>query len=74
MVLGIVSKENVTLFLMVAFGLAFVSLMFIPASQWTFVIDWFLATPLVTIIGQSVFFFTAVVLMTIFIIIIRELV
>lgn len=74
MVLGIVNKENVTLFFMIAFGLAFFSLIFIPIESWTFVIDWFLVTPLITIIGQSVFFFTAVVLLFSFILIIKELI
>lgn len=73
MVLGIVNKENVTLFLVVAFGLAFFALMFIPAKQWVFVSEWFLETPLITIFGQSIFFFTSVVLVTSFLIIIREL-
>jgi len=74
MVLGIINKQNVKLFALVAGGLALFSLIFIPLQQWTFVIDWFLQTPIVIIIGQSVFFLTAIVLLTSFIIIIRELV
>ena len=74
MVLGIVTKENVTLFFMIAFGLAFISLIFIPLDQWGFVIDWIIQTPIITIIGQSVFFLVSVVTLTSFIIIIRELI
>lgn len=74
MVLWIVNKENVTLFVVIALGLAFFSLMFIPAEQWTFVIDWFLETPLITIIGQSVFFLVSLVLAWSFILIIKELI
>lgn len=74
MVLGIFTKENVKLFAIIAFGLAFISLIFIPMEQWTFVIDWLIQTPIVTIVGQSVFFLISVVALTSFIIIIRELI
>lgn len=74
MVFGIVNRENVKLFIMVAFGLAFFSLMFIPMEQWTFVIDWVIQTPLITIVGQSVFLMISTVILTLFIIMIRDLI
>lgn len=74
MVFGIVNRQNVKLFAMMTFGLAFFALMFIPLAQWTFVIDWVLETPLMVILGQSVFFLTAVVIITLIVIMIREMI
>lgn len=74
MAFGIVSRQNVKLFGMLALGLAFFSLMFIPLAQWTFVIDWVIQTPLITILGQTIFFLIAVVILTLVIIMIREMV
>lgn len=73
MVLGIVTKQNVKLFFLIAFGLAFFSLFFIPMEQWTFVVDWLIQTPIIIIIGQSVFFLISIVLIWAFVLIIREL-
>lgn len=72
MVLGIVNKENVTLYLVVTFGLAFFALMFIPMESWTFVSEWILQTPLITIFGQSILFLVSTIVITIFLILIRE--
>lgn len=73
MVFG-VTKQNVQLFAVIAFALSFFALMFVPMEQWTFVIDWVVQTPLIIIVGQSVFFLMAVSILTVFIILIRELV
>ena len=74
MVLGIVTKANVKLFVIIALGLVFLSLIFIPMEQWTFVIDWLVQTPIITIIGQSVFFLVSIVAIWAFVLIIKELV
>lgn len=74
MVFGIVTKENLTLFGMVTLGLAFFSLIFIPLDQWGFIVEWFMQTPIVTIFGQSVLFLTSCVLITAFLLIIKELI
>ena len=74
MVLGIVTKQNVKLFIIIALGLVFLSLIFIPMEQWTFVIDWLVQTPIITIIGQSVFFLVSIVAIWAFVLIIKELV
>ena len=74
MVLGIVTKQNVKLFIIIALGLVFLSLIFIPMEQWTFVIDWLVQTPIITIIGQSVFFLVSIIAIWAFVLIIKELV
>lgn len=73
MVFGIVTKENVKLFFIIAVGLVFLSLIFIPMDQWTFVIDWLLQTPIVIIIGQSIFFLVSIVAIWSFVLILKEL-
>ena len=74
MVLGIVTKDNVKLFVIIALGLVFISLIFIPMEQWTFVIDWLIKTPIITILGQAVFFLLSIVLIWIFVLVLKELV
>lgn len=73
MVLGIVTKENVKLFVIIALGLVFLSLIFIPMEQWTFIIDWLIQTPIVIIIGQSIFFLISIVAIWSFVLILKEL-
>ncbi len=73
MVFG-VTKQNAQLFVVIAFALGFFALMYVPMTQWTFVIDWVVQTPLIIILGQSVFFLMAVSILTVFLIMIRELI